>query len=185
MIQKLTQKNVLLIAVILFTVLLRTLFELSDNHLSLLSYTPLGAVALFSGLYLTKKNAFLVPLLAIVLSDIVLALVGGRSFIYDTLPFVYGAFSLMILVGKQLKSQTKIAQLFFGSFTVVFIHWFITDLGVWLIGSMYPMTTAGFLECLTLAIPFELAFLKGTFLYGALLQLSEILLKEKTTQTAQ
>ena len=52
---------------------------------------------------------------------------------------------------------------------IVFIHWIVTDFGVWFKNPAYTQDVAGFWACLEKAIPFEIRFLEGTLIYGALL----------------
>src|SRR5687767_10982515 len=57
------------------------------------------AVALFGGAYLSRKwLAFLVPLLALFLSDLVLGL-------YSRMWVVYGSFALVVCIGLMLRKR--------------------------------------------------------------------------------
>jgi hypothetical protein len=53
--------------------------------------------------------------------------------------------------------------------TIVLIHWLVSDIGVWYQNPAYTQDLAGFWACLVKAIPFEIRFLEGTVIYGALL----------------
>jgi len=118
--------------------------------------TPVTAMALFSGVYFTNKNyAFMIPLLAMFVSDIFL----GFSII--TL-FVYGAFILVSYIGFVSK-KIKITTILLSSIS----FFIITNFGVWLLG--YPKTLNGLLECYTLAIPFFRNSLIGDFLFSGLM----------------
>jgi hypothetical protein len=55
------------------------------------------------------------------------------------------------------------------AFIVVFIHWIVTDFGVWMGSTVYAQTFMGFITCLITAIPFELNLLAGTLLYSIIL----------------
>lgn len=133
--------------------------------------TPITAMALFSGVYFTnKKFAFIIPLLAMFLSDIFL----GFSTI--TL-FVYGAFILVGYIGiASKKMNIKTILLSSVSFFV------ITNFGVWLLG--YPKTIDGLLECYTLAIPFFRNSLIGDFFFAGVMYFGFEFVSKKYLKTA-
>ncbi|MEL0457109.1 DUF6580 family putative transport protein [Flavobacteriaceae bacterium SZ-1-7] len=118
--------------------------------------TPITAAALFSGVYFTdKKLAFIIPLLAMAISDIFL----GFTL---TSVFVYTALILVGLIGIYSKKMN------FKSILISSISFFIiTNLGVWLI--WYPLNLNGLLECYTLAIPFFRNSLIGDFFFAGVL----------------
>lgn len=118
--------------------------------------TPITAAALFSGVYFTdKKLAFIIPLLAMAISDIFL----GFTL---TSVFVYGALILVGLIGIYSKKMN------FKSILISSISFFlITNFGVWLI--WYPLNLNGLLECYTLAIPFFRNSLIGDFFFAGVL----------------
>lgn len=118
--------------------------------------TPITAMALFSGVYFTNKNlAYIVPLLAMVLSDIFLGFSGITV-------FVYAAFILVSYIGLSSK-KVSIKTILISSIS----FFVITNFGVWLIG--YPKTLDGLLECYTLAIPFFRNSLIGDFFYAGVM----------------
>ena len=118
--------------------------------------TPIAAMALFSGVYFTnKKYAFIIPLLAMFLSDLFL----GFSMI--TL-FVYAAFILVGYIGIASKKM-NIKTILISSLS----FFIITNFGVWLLG--YPKTLNGLMECYTLAIPFFRNSLIGDFFYAGVM----------------
>ncbi len=163
----------ILLLFILIMVASRLWITTNDSVGVLANFTPIGAMALFGGAYFRNGKAFLFPLLALWIGDMLLSryvYIGEWTFFYDGMLWVYGAFALMVLVGRGLLGQLRTAPRFLGaSLLAVLIHWIVTDLGVFLSGTMYPMTWAGWWACLAAAIPFELNFLYGTLLYGAVM----------------
>jgi len=121
------------------------------------------AVALFAGAYFTDRRlAFLVPLSALFLSDLVLGP-------YSHMEVVYGSFALVVCVGLWLQRRRKapaIAGAALASSTLFFL---VTNFGVWAFGSLYPNTMAGLLACYVAAIPFFQNTLLGDALYTAVL----------------
>ncbi len=144
---------------------------LAGKDVLLANFTPIGAMALFGGAYFQQNSkAFLFPLLSLLISDALLSFFNANySLFYSGFYWVYGAFILMVLVGRLLRKKLSITNFFLSSILVVAIHWIVTDFGVWMSGTMYPKTLAGFWTCLVAAIPFERNFLFGTLIYGTLM----------------
>ncbi len=167
-----TKRDLLLFFLILLIACVRILTVGNPELSSLANFTPLGAIALFGGAYFSGVRAYLIPLGTIFLSDLLLNLLffdSGYPLIYDGMLWVYLAFSLMILVGRWLSNNLRIRNLILSTLVITFIHWVVTDIGVWLTGTLYPMTLKGLWTCLLAAIPFEKNFLIGTLVYGILL----------------
>ena len=139
--------------VIILFIVVAAMFRLMPHFPNV---TPITAMALFSGVYLTnKKLAFIIPILAMFISDLFL----GFSSI--TL-FVYAAFILVSYIGiSSKKVSIKTTLLSSISFFI------ITNFGVWLLG--YPKTFNGLIECYTLAIPFFRNSLIGDFFYAGVM----------------
>jgi hypothetical protein len=133
--------------------------------------TPITAMALFSGVYFTNKNlAYVVPLLAMVLSDIFLGFSGITV-------FVYAAFILVSYIGLSSK-KVSIKTILISSIS----FFVITNFGVWLIG--YPKTLDGLLECYTLAIPFFRNSLIGDFFYAGVMYYAFEFVSKRYLKTA-
>ena len=123
----------------------------------------IAAVALFGGAYLANKwLAFLVPLAALFLSDLVLGLYGHME-------IVYGSFALVVCIGLLLRKRRtplRIAGAALASSTLFFV---ITNFGVWAFGHLYPKTAAGLFTCYVAAVPFFQNTLAGDALYTTVL----------------
>ncbi len=159
-----SKKQLVIISFIVVAAILRLLPHLPN-------VTPITAMALFSGVYFTnKKYAFILPLLAMFLSDIFL----GFSSI--TL-FVYGAFILVSYIGFSSK-KVSIKTILISSVS----FFVITNFGVWLIG--YPKTLNGLIECYTLAIPFFRNSLLGDFFFAGVMYYGFEFVSNKYLRTA-
>ncbi len=127
------------------------------------NFVPLSAIALFSGAYFSsKKQAFILPLLALFFSDLILGF-------HSTMPVTYLSFVLIIFLGfwlKEKKSAIYIAEASVASSLLFFI---ITNLGVWAFTQLYPKTIAGLLTCYVAAIPFFHNALLGDLFYTGVL----------------
>ncbi|MCX7985226.1 MAG: hypothetical protein N3A63_10030 [Bacteroidetes bacterium] len=126
--------------------------------------TPIAAMALAGGVYLEKKFAFVLPVAALFLSDIVLGF-------HPTMPFVYGSFLMTVLIGMWLRTHKKILTLVVGSVMSSIVFFIVTNFGVWFTGGgwNYPKTLEGLLECYSLALPFFRNSLVGDLTYTAII----------------
>jgi hypothetical protein len=121
------------------------------------------AVALFGGAYLSDKRlAFLVPLAALFLSDLILGF-------YSHMEIVYGSFASVVCIGFWLQKKSSALRIAGAALASSILFFVVTNFGVWAFGSMYPKTTAGLLTCYVAAIPFFQNTLLGDALYTAAL----------------
>src|SRR5579859_6382099 len=124
---------------------------------------PITAMALFGGAYLTDKRlAFLMPMAALFLSDLVLGLYGHME-------VVYGSFALVALLGLSLRKRRtplRVAGTALASSVLFFIT---TNFGVWAFDALYPKTVSGLMACYLAAIPFFRNTLAGDALYTTVL----------------
>ena len=164
MVSSINKKQLILISFIVIAAIIR-LFPHMPN------VTPITAMALFSGVYFTnKKYAFIVPVLAMLISDIFIG--------FSTISiFVYLAFILVGIIGIKSK-KISITTILISSIS----FFIITNFGVWLIG--YPKTFNGLLECYTLAIPFFRNSLIGDFFFAAVMYFSYGFISKKYLNVA-
>ncbi|MDG1779170.1 MAG: hypothetical protein P8H23_07490 [Flavobacteriaceae bacterium] len=140
-------------AVLVLFMIVAVLFRLVPH---LPNFTPVTAIALFGGLYISNRIlAFALPLVIMFISDIFL----GFSSI--TL-FVYSAFLFVTFIGT-IRKKPSAFTILLGSLS----FFIITNFGVWLLG--YPKTWIGLAECYTLALPFFRNSLMGDLFYSGVL----------------
>jgi len=180
----LNPRNLILLLMILVTTLLRLLVTFNGDALQFANFSSIGAVALFGGAYFKNDaKAFAFPLLSLLLSDFILATTiysqYSTGFLYEGWYWTYIAFALMVLVGRVLLKKISVASLLASTLTIVFIHWIVTDFGIWFHNPAFTQDITGFWLCLEKAIPFEINFLKGTLIYGTVLFGAFELLKTK------
>lgn len=170
---KLYVRTRLWLAMIAAIALWRIVLTLHTGGLVLANFSPLGAMAIFGGACFSNKwKAVGFPLLTLWVSDVVLSkLVFFHQWhlFYPGFYFTYGAFVLMTLTGRWLIRRITVYTVGLAALASTFVHWIVSDLGVWLDGRTYPLTWAGWWSCLAAAIPFELRLLAGTLVYGAVL----------------
>lgn len=133
-------------------------------------------------------KAFGWPLLTLWISDLFLnrfVFYGHWQVFYSGCYWVYGAFALMVVVGRYMLSRVTVTRVIMASVSAAAIHWIVTDFGTWLEGTMYPKTPAGYIECLVAAIPFEKYQLAGNLIYCAILFGSVAWMSRRATSLVQ
>lgn len=171
---KFNPRTLLLLLMILVLTGFRLLVTFNSDELKFANFSSIGAVALFGGAYFKDNlKAFAFPLLSLFLSDFVLSTTifskYSSAFLYEGWYVVYFAFALMVLVGRLMLKNITIASLLASTLVIVLIHWIVTDFPIWFRNPTYTQDLAGFWLCLERAIPFEVRFLEGTVIYGAIL----------------
>jgi hypothetical protein len=123
--------------------------------------TPLAALALFGGVYFDKRVAFILPLLAMVISD---SIIGT----HQSMVFVYGSFVFTTLVGTFIRSQKRRPVIIGASLISSVVFFLVTNLGFWLSNDLYPKTVAGQMAAYINALPFFRNTLLGDLFYTTL-----------------
>jgi len=127
------------------------------------NFTPIGALALFAGAHFDDKRwAFIAPLAAMLLSDLLIGFHGQ-------MPVVYGAFAVIVCMGFALKEKKTALRVTGGSLAAATFFFIVTNFAVWAFDGLYPMTLAGLATCYIAAIPFFQNGLASTLLYSAVL----------------
>jgi len=125
---------------------------------------PIGAFALMGGLYLNRRFALVVPVLALVVSDLVLNAQMGYPVFHAPRLLDYGAFLVIGMVALAIRNKGWKLQ-FGGAVAVPFFFYAVSNLGVWLTGlglsgQPYAKSVAGLVECYVAGLP----FLRGSML---------------------
>lgn len=134
------------------------------------NFAPIAAMALFGGVYLNKKYAFGVPMLALFCSDYFI------GFYNPWIMFsVYGCFLIIGFLGTLLKQRKNVLMVFGATFLGSTIFFLITNFAVWAIpGSMYAHSWQGLMQSYIMGLPFFKNTLLGDFFYvGAMFGLME------------
>lgn len=132
------------------------------------NFTPLAAMALFGGVYLSDKRlAFIVPLLALFISDMALQLLFGWGF-HNTMVYVYIGFILTSMIGILIKRNTSVLSVVAGSMIASILFFIITNFGVWA-ASGYQMGIAGLETTYLIGIPFFATSLIGDLFFNGVL----------------
>ena len=119
------------------------------------NFVPMGAMALYAGSRLPRRWAWLVPVAAMGLSDLLLDFGTGRPLFEPSRWMIYATFAATTLLGpisNRARSGPWLLPVL--SLSASLLFFLASNLGVWIEGRMYPMTVAGLAECYTLALPF-------------------------------
>jgi hypothetical protein len=127
------------------------------------NFSPIDAMALFSGAYIGRRTlAFIGPLAALFLSDLVLGAYAGML-------FQYASVALIVLLGSLALSRVTVLRLAGAALASSLLFFALSNLGVWLVSGMYPQTFAGLVGCYVAAIPFFQNTVAGDLFYTVLL----------------
>ena len=127
------------------------------------NFSPIDAMALFSGAYVGRRLlAFAAPLAALLLSDLVLGFYPGML-------FQYGAIVVIVLLGMLALSRVTILRLAATALVGSALFFAVSNFGVWAVSGMYTHTLAGLGACYLAAIPFFQNTVAGDLFYAALL----------------
>ncbi|NOZ07255.1 MAG: hypothetical protein GXO91_00070 [FCB group bacterium] len=129
------------------------------------NFTPIIAIGLFGGAYLSDKRlAFIVPMAAMFLADLFLGL-------HNTLIWVYLSLLLVVFIGFSLRGKIRALPVLGATLGGAALFFVLTNFGVWITGGGYhhPLTAAGLLAVYADGIPFFGNTLISSLLYSALL----------------
>jgi hypothetical protein len=127
------------------------------------NFTPVGAMALFSGALLKDRRlAFLFPLLTLFLGDIFIGF-------HKLIPIVYASFLINVAIGLWLRERRTMSRISLATLAGAIQFFLITNFAVWQFLSGYPHTASGLVACYAAGIPFFWNTLAGDAVYAALL----------------
>ncbi|MBF0386115.1 MAG: hypothetical protein HQL27_09655 [Candidatus Omnitrophica bacterium] len=126
------------------------------------NFTPVIAIALFSGIYVRGRYAVLLPVVLLIITDL---FVGMHSVV----SFTWGSMALIALLGLKIKEKKSFGTVFAGGVISAVLFFVVTNLGVWLLSGMYTLDLNGLSQCFTLAVPFFRSTLASTLLYTVVL----------------
>ena len=127
------------------------------------NFTPIGAMAIFSGAMLRSRwMKFTLPLLALFAGDV---FVGFHKLI----PVVYASFLLSVAIGMWLEKRRSVPRIGAATLAGATQFFLITNFAVWLAFDTYPRTLPGLAACYAAGLPLFANTLAGDALYVALL----------------
>lgn len=137
------------------------------------NFSPVAAMALFVGCYLSSASGLVLAIGAMAISDFVgqrLGIPGITFYSTTTMITVYVALALTAIVGRLLRSRVNAATVSLGAITGTVLFFLSTNFACWLDPIMgYPTTAAGLVQCYVAAIPFAANSLLGDLFYSGLM----------------
>jgi hypothetical protein len=136
------------------------------------NFSPINAIALFSGCYFFRRSsALLVTLLSIAVGDLFVNhfITGEWTIYYPGFYWQYISYALIVLIGafaSKKMSAASLAVACLGSSVLFFV---VSNLGAWASMAMYPKTMSGLYACYVAAIPFFRNTLFSDLVYSALM----------------
>lgn len=154
------------------------------------NFSPVEAVALFGGAYFASRwLALAVPLLAMLISDLVLGLVNGGLyldyFVSAHFGAIYACIALSTVLGFGLRGKASGGRVLAYSLSGSVLFFVVTNFAVWLTAtplSGHPACAAGLGSCYVAGLPFFQWTLLGTLFYSALLFGGFALLRRRVPQ---
>jgi hypothetical protein len=128
------------------------------------NFTPIAAIALFGGSFLKRKDlAFLVPVTAMLLSDLIIGF-------HSTMLPVYLSFIAIVGLGMVLQSRLTVVNTISASLAASFLFYMVTNFASWTSGLMpYPMNFGGLLQSYIAGLPFLYNGILGDLFYTSVL----------------
>lgn len=127
------------------------------------NFSPIAALALFGGAKFThKRSAFIVPLAAMFLGDLVLGL-------HSLIPLIYACFALIVCLGFWVRRKPTLQRTSGAAFASAILFFAATNLGVWAVTDMYSKDAAGLIACYVAALPYFWNTLAGDLFYTSVI----------------
>ena len=129
------------------------------------NFTPVGALALFAGMYITQKTKWglLVPLVVLFTTDIFIG-----TYEWKLMAVVYLSFLAYVGIGALVAKKKHIATVLAGTLGGATLFYLTTNFAVWALNSAaYEPTLAGLMASYTMALPFFKFTLLGDVFFVA------------------
>ena len=124
------------------------------------NFTPILGMAVFSGAIINHKLfAYIIPLAAMLLSDLYLGF-------HASMPIIYFSLVVCVLIGTFIEARVSILNSFLSISFGVLIFFLITNFMVWYGSGMYQTNFSGLMTCYYMALPFVQNTFISSILYG-------------------
>lgn len=164
--QKINVRQILVISSIILIAALSRLLPHYPN------VTPIGSIALFGAAYFSRRYlALIVPIIALVVSDLVLynSFYSGFEYSISSHIWIYMAMVVIGIAGSGILKKVNLRTVFASSLTASGIFFLLSNFGAWLSTPFYPKTAAGLLTAYEAGIPFFWNTIAGDLFYCAVL----------------
>lgn len=124
-----------------------------SGSIGLLNFAPLAAIALCAAAYFPAKYKFTVPMIALLISDVVLNLHYGFSLLSPFVLSHYLGFALVGCLGFLLRNRRSLKTLLPASIAGSLIFYIVTNLVSWFFDPGYVKNLTGLVQALTVGLP--------------------------------
>lgn len=124
------------------------------------NFAPVAAVALFSGVYLGRRYAVVLPIVTMLIGDLFIGFYDWKLMLT-----VYGCFVLIGLIGSLIKKYKSVETVFASSILASVLFFLATNWAVWQFSPWYARSLSGLIQCYTLALPFFRNTIFGDLFY--------------------
>jgi hypothetical protein len=144
-----------------------------DATAFLWNFSPLSALFLFGGAkFAERRSAYLVPLAAMVLSDLGIGLLmkDVSMGLHAMIPVIYGTYAFIVWLGTKLRESPRAWAIAGAALAGEVVFFAITNFANWIVQTdTYPHTVAGLLACYVAALPFFRNALISVAVYATVL----------------
>lgn len=121
--------------------------------------SPVASLAVFGGAFFaTKRMAIAVPLLAMLVSDLVLGFHGAMVAVYASL-------AISVLIGRHVRRRPNLRRIAGATLASSIVFFVLSNLAVWMM--WYPTTLSGLTTCFAAAVPFFQNSLVGNAFFSS------------------
>lgn len=124
------------------------------------NFAPISAIAMFGGVYLSRKSALILPLVAMFISDLFIGF-----YELPVMASVYLSFLLTVFIGFLVKKRKSWQTIIAGSVCGSVLFFLVTNFAVWAFSAWYPHNLTGLIANYILALPFFKNTLLGDLFY--------------------
>jgi hypothetical protein len=129
------------------------------------NFTPIAAIALFSGAEFERKPlAFLVPLAALLISDAIIGFYAAGEMLVT-----YVAFAAIVCIGFAIRGRDSFIPVAFATLASAVVFFLITNCTFFMNPSLYPQNFDGLMQGYIAGLPFFRNTLTSDIFYSALL----------------
>jgi hypothetical protein len=142
---------VLILAAVAYRIAAALLIHSGTTWLSNLA--PLAAIALCAAAYFPKRYKFTVPMIALLISDVVLNIHYGFSLLSPFVASHYLGFALVGGLGLLLQNRASLKTLLPASIAASVIFYVVTNTVSWVFDPGYVKNFGGLIQALTVGLP--------------------------------
>ena len=126
---------------------------ITSGTTALSNFAPMAAIALCAAAYFPAKYRFTVPMIALLVSDVVLNTFYGFSLLSPFVLSHYVGFALVGVLGLLLRERASVKTMLPASIAASILFYVVTGTVSWLFDPGYPKNLAGLFQSLTVGVP--------------------------------